>query len=85
MVLFNLTALGWNGMETLTLSGFWADTKGAISHVTLYGTRDGGVDGGTDGGGGDGGQDGGGAPEPTTLALFGAALALVGARLRRKS
>ncbi len=55
---------------------------GGLSHVTVYGK--GAVDGSEDGGGVDGGQDGGGAPEPTTLALFGAALALVGARLRRK-
>jgi len=35
--LFDLTALGWDGMETLELVGFWPD-QGAISHVTLYGT-----------------------------------------------
>jgi hypothetical protein len=32
--LFDLS--GWDGMETLELSGFWPD-QGAISHVTLYG------------------------------------------------
>jgi hypothetical protein len=37
--LFNLTALGWNGTDTLELSGFWDGVKGAISHVTLYGTQ----------------------------------------------
>ncbi len=35
---YNLTALGWNGTETLELSGFWPN-QGAISHVTLYGGR----------------------------------------------
>ena len=35
--LFNLTAFGWNGKETLDLSGFWPG-DGAISNVSLYGT-----------------------------------------------
>ena len=35
--LFNLTALGWNSVETIDLSGFWEGTQGAISHITLYG------------------------------------------------
>ncbi len=35
--LFNLTNLGWNGTDTLELTGFWP-ANGAISHVTLYGT-----------------------------------------------
>jgi hypothetical protein len=26
----------WDGMETLTLSGFWANANGAISHVAIY-------------------------------------------------
>jgi hypothetical protein len=34
--LFDLTALGWNGTDTLEFLGFWPD-QGAISHVTLYG------------------------------------------------
>jgi hypothetical protein len=34
--LFDLTALGWLGVETLELSGFWPG-KGSISHVALYG------------------------------------------------
>jgi len=34
--LFNMTALGWNGTETLNLSGFWP-AQGAISHISLYG------------------------------------------------
>jgi hypothetical protein len=34
--LFNLTALSWNGTDTLNLSGFWP-AQGAISHVSLFG------------------------------------------------
>ena len=34
--LFDLTALDWNGQETLNLSGFWP-AQGAISHVSLFG------------------------------------------------
>jgi hypothetical protein len=36
--LFNLEALNWNGVETLSLSGFWPG-NGAISHVSLYGSQ----------------------------------------------
>jgi hypothetical protein len=39
--LFNLTSLTsvpWNGTDTLYFEGFWP-AQGAISHVTLYGTR----------------------------------------------
>lgn len=32
---FDLTNLGWDGMETLQLSGFWVG-RGAISHISLY-------------------------------------------------
>jgi hypothetical protein len=35
--LFDLTALGWDGMEDLVLEGFWPN-QGAISNVSLYGT-----------------------------------------------
>jgi hypothetical protein len=35
--LFDLTALNWNGMETIILEGFWP-LQGAISHVALYGS-----------------------------------------------
>jgi hypothetical protein len=34
--LFDLTGLGWNGTDTLNLSGFWPG-GGEISHVGLYG------------------------------------------------
>jgi hypothetical protein len=33
-----LTALGWDGFDNLELSNFWPE-GGAISHVSLYGTR----------------------------------------------
>lgn len=33
---YDLTGLGWNGMEDLELTNFWPN-GGAISHVTLYG------------------------------------------------
>lgn len=35
--LFDLMALGWNGVETLSLSDFWPG-QGSISHVSLSGT-----------------------------------------------
>jgi len=35
--LYNLTALGWTGVEDITITGLWPD-QGAFSHVTLYGT-----------------------------------------------
>ena len=34
--LFDLTALGWDGIADLDLQGFWPN-QGAISHVALYG------------------------------------------------
>ena len=37
--LFYLTLLGWDGTETLELSGFWAAGPGTISHVSLYGSK----------------------------------------------
>jgi hypothetical protein len=37
--LFDLTALGWLGKETIELSAFWLG-NGSISHVALYGTLD---------------------------------------------
>jgi hypothetical protein len=33
--LYNLTALGWDGMDQLDLSGFWPN-QGAISHISFY-------------------------------------------------
>jgi hypothetical protein len=35
--IFNLTALGWTGIETLSLSGFWDPGTGAISNLAIYG------------------------------------------------
>lgn len=44
---YDLTALGWNGTDTLSLTGFWPG-GGAISHVSLYGSGQGDVpDGGS--------------------------------------
>lgn len=34
---FNLTALGWDGMETIYVQNFWVDIPGAISNVALFG------------------------------------------------
>ena len=36
-LLFDLTALGWNGTDTISVNGFWPN-QGAISHVTIYGS-----------------------------------------------
>jgi hypothetical protein len=36
--LFNLDDLGWNGTDDLELVNFWPD-QGAISNLSLYGTR----------------------------------------------
>jgi hypothetical protein len=33
-----LYSLDWDGMETITLSGFWEGAQGSISHVAIYGT-----------------------------------------------
>ena len=35
-LLFDLTALGWNGTDTIYVNGFWPD-GGAISHIAIYG------------------------------------------------
>ncbi len=35
--IFNLSGLGWNGTDAITLDGFWL-AQGAISHVAIYGT-----------------------------------------------
>jgi hypothetical protein len=66
--LFDLTALGWNGTETLNYLDFWPN-QGAISHISLYGTskpRDFSV------------ADGG-----STLAFLGLGLALIAIVRRR--
>jgi hypothetical protein len=35
--LFNMTALGWDGSsDDIVLFGFWSETQGSISHLTLY-------------------------------------------------
>jgi hypothetical protein len=43
---YDLTAFGWNGTETILLSGFWPNA-GAISHVSLYGGQSQVPDGGS--------------------------------------
>jgi hypothetical protein len=68
--LFDLTALGWNGTETLEFTGFWDGAKGAISHVTLYGRR----------------QPGNGVPDGgVTAALLGLGVLGLGFLARRKA
>jgi hypothetical protein len=68
--LFNLTSLGWNGMETIEIQDFWAGAgpagRGAISHLTLYG--------GTTS-----------VPEPATLSLLAVGLLGTGVLRRRRS
>ena len=34
--LFDLDELGWNGQDTINLTGFWP-AQGAISHLSLFG------------------------------------------------
>ncbi len=70
---FDLSSI-WDGRSTITLSGFWAGTSGAISHWALYGKDICRVDCGPD-------RD---LPTPGTLALVGLALAAVGAISRRR-
>jgi hypothetical protein len=63
----------------LNLSGFWTDTQGSISHVSLYGNRVTTSSGGTPGSGT--------VPEPasSSLALLGLGLLAVGFRARSKA
>jgi len=37
--LFELSGPSWDGKETLYLTGFWENTQGSISHVSLYGAE----------------------------------------------
>ena len=64
---------GWNGMETINLSGFWANTNGSISHVAIFNNQ-------APGGGGSVAA----IPEPETYAMLLAGLGLVGFAARRK-
>ena len=66
--LFNLTNLGWNGKETLAIQDFWVG-PGAISHVTLYGTRTTPTS----------------VPEPATFSLLAVGLLGAGVLRRRRS
>ena len=70
--IFNIS--GWDGQETLNLSGFWAGTNGSISHVAIFNDLN------TEGGGGTVAS----IPEPETYAMLLAGLGLVGFAARRK-
>lgn len=64
---------GWDGQETITLSGFWPGS-GAISNIAIWNNYDGGSGGGTITP----------VPEPETYAMLLAGLGLVGFAARRK-
>lgn len=68
--LYNLTALGWNGTDQLVFTNFWANTQGAISHVSLFGTEKVPT---TTGGGGDPAPDGGSMAMLLGMSLMGIA------------
>lgn len=55
----------WNGQETITGTGFWANTNGAISHVAIYSTNGNPVVP----------DPGDPVPEPASLLLLGSGLA----------
>ena len=63
---------GWNGTDTINLSGFWPG-PGAISNIAIWNNADGG-----------GGGGGSLVPEPETYAMLLAGLGLVGFAARRK-
>jgi hypothetical protein len=65
---------GWNGQETLNLSGFWAGTNGSISHVAIFNDLN------TEGGGGTIAA----IPEADTYAMMLAGLGLVGFMAKRR-
>jgi hypothetical protein len=60
----------WNGTEQLSLTDFWANTQGGISHISIY--RVAGTSSGTSSG--TSGQTSGNVPEPGSLGLLGAGL-----------
>lgn len=64
---------GWNGIDNIDFSGFWANTNGAISHVAIFNNA-------APGGGGSVAA----IPEPETYAMLLAGLGLVGFAARRK-
>jgi len=36
--LYDLTALGWNGTDSITIEGLWPN-QGSFSHISMYGTN----------------------------------------------
>jgi hypothetical protein len=62
----------WDGTSSIVMTGFWADSKGAISHVSIFSSGDGIID-----------DDD--IPEPASLALVGIALLAAGAVRRRRT
>ena len=65
---YNLTTLGWNGTDTITITGLWP-TQGSFSHISLYGTNT--------------PEGGGNVPVPPTVWLLGSGLiGLIGLRRR---
>jgi PEP-CTERM motif len=67
---FDLAALGWNGTDDLSLTGFWPE-NGAISHVAIY----------TGGGPREIEPP---LPEPASLAIWGLGLGIAGLVSRRR-
>ncbi len=71
---FNIS--GWNGTDTIDLSGFWAGTQGSISNIAIWNYT-------TDTGNNPGGTVAA-IPEADTYAMLLAGLGLVGFAARRK-
>ncbi|MCA8927355.1 MAG: PEP-CTERM sorting domain-containing protein [Alphaproteobacteria bacterium] len=70
--LYNLTALGWDGVDTIYAENFWPN-QGAISHVSLFGS-----------GPIDPPPDNPPVSEPATLGLLGSTMVALGFVARRR-